>query len=115
VSSISDLQFSLFIDSSIPGVTNNAITSEVASGSCKGLWPKSSVVPVLIEPDAIDSLEPAYSCPNADAIRNNYTTGAGGAVWQGHLNATAALFAKLDSISGIQNPDTAGWHASWDQ
>ncbi|KAF7760282.1 hypothetical protein Agabi119p4_10958 [Agaricus bisporus var. burnettii] len=95
-------------------VTNNVITSEVASGSCRGLWPKTDVVPVSIEEPVIDSLEPSYPCPNADAIRNNYTTGDGGAVWLNHLTAAAPLFDKLDSISGIEKNDTGGWHISLD-
>ena len=93
------------------------ITSQVASGLLKGLFPLSSpqYISAFIEQSAIDSLEPTYPCPTAYTILNNYTTGNGGQEWQTHLTQAASLYAKLDQVSGISSPDTAGWHVSFDQ
>ncbi|KAF7305069.1 Histidine phosphatase [Mycena kentingensis (nom. inval.)] len=93
-------------------VTNNVITSQVAGALVKGLFPDSASVPVLIQSSSYDSLEPTYACPKADALRSGYTTG--NANWTNHLAAAAGLYAKLDSVSGTSNPDTGGWHASFD-
>ena len=42
--------------------------------------------------------------------------GAGdGGVWEGHLDAASELYGKLDSVSGVENDDSAGWHTSFDQ
>ena len=99
------------------GVTNNAITSQVASGVLKGLFRHSSsqYVSAFIEQSSFDSLEPTYSCPTASNILNDYTTGSSGEEWQTHLTQASSLYAKLDQVSGISSPDTAGWHASFDQ
>lgn len=94
-------------------MTNNQITSQVASGLLKGLFPKSSDINVIIQSINFDSLEPAYSCPQANALGTTVTTG--NANWTSHLVAAAALYAKLDAISGISNPDSGGWHVSFDQ
>ena len=93
------------------------ITSQVASGLLKGLFPLSSpqYISALIEQSSFDSLEPTYSCPTAYTILSNYTTGSGGEEWQTHLTQAASLYAKLDQVSGISSPDTAGWHVSFDQ
>ena len=93
------------------------ITSQVASGLLKGLFPLSSpqYISAFIEQSSFDSLEPTYPCPTASTILNNYTTGSGGQEWQTHLTQAASLYAKLDQVSGISSPDTAGWHASFDQ
>ncbi|KAL1741155.1 histidine phosphatase superfamily [Schizophyllum fasciatum] len=114
-------------------VTNNDITSQVAGGLLRGLFPGAADVQVLIQPASVDSLEPKYPCPAADAVRAAYTTGsddnaasnangiAGGAddmasnaEWTKHLNATADLFSKLDKVSGIEADDDAGWHTWFD-
>ena len=99
------------------GVTNSVITSQVASGLLQGLFPFSSpqYVSAFIEQLSYDSLEPSYSCPTAYTILSNYTTGSGGQKWQTHLTQAASLYAKLDQVSGISSPDTAGWHVSFDQ
>ncbi|TFK60936.1 phosphoglycerate mutase-like protein [Pluteus cervinus] len=97
-------------------VTNNVITSQIASALLQGLFPgidNSRVPPVSIQPSNIDSLEPTYSCPKANSIRNDYTTGSQGSVWLDHLTKTASLYGKLDKVSGI-NPSDSGWHASFD-
>ncbi|KAL1717692.1 histidine phosphatase superfamily [Schizophyllum commune] len=95
-------------------VTNNVITSQVAGGVLRGLFPGVSDVQVHVQPEGIDSLEPQYPCPAADDVRAAYTTGDNGTDWQHHLNATAELFAKLDAVSGIEKDDDAGWHTWFD-
>jgi hypothetical protein len=67
----------------------------------------------MIQSTDFDSLEPAYSCPHADALGTTVTTG--NTNWTNHLVAAAPLYAKLDAISGIQNSDSGGWHVSFDQ
>jgi len=93
-------------------VTNNQITSQVASGLLKGLFPKSSNIEVLIQSSNFDSLEPTYSCPKANALEAAVTTGNSN--WTNHLAAAAGLYAKLDAVSGIASQDTGGWHTSFD-
>ncbi|KAJ6608626.1 histidine phosphatase [Mycena sp. CBHHK59/15] len=93
-------------------VTNNVITSQVAGGLLKGLFPGTDNVAVLIQSSTFDSLEPTYSCPTANNIRAAYTTGSTN--WTTHLTAASSLYAKLDSVSGIATQDTAGWHTSFD-
>ncbi|KAF7294756.1 Histidine phosphatase [Mycena indigotica] len=93
-------------------VTNNVITSQVAGALVKGLFPATKNTAVLVQSSTYDSLEPTYSCPKADAIRSAYVGGS--ANWTNHLTAAAALYAKLDAVSGTSNPDTGGWHNSFD-
>ncbi|KAF8664201.1 hypothetical protein AX16_000764 [Volvariella volvacea WC 439] len=97
-------------------VTNNPITSQVLSALLIGLYPTRprDPVQVLIQPSSIDSLEPTYSCPRVNTIRNSITTDN---TWREHLQrATAAdgIYDKLDKVSGIARGDTAGWHTSFD-
>ncbi|KAJ7273138.1 histidine phosphatase [Mycena rebaudengoi] len=93
-------------------VTNNVITSQVAGGLLKGLFPGTDNVATLIQSSTFDSLEPTYSCRAADAMRSAYTSGSTN--WTTHLAAAASLYAKLDSVSGTAQQDTAGWHTSFD-
>ncbi|KAJ6547017.1 histidine phosphatase superfamily [Mycena capillaripes] len=93
-------------------VTNNVITSQVAGGLVKGLFPGTENTAVLIQSSNFDSLEPTYSCPTADSLRNAYTSGSSN--WTTHLTDAAPLYAKLDSVSGTSNPDSGGWHTSFD-
>ena len=123
----------------LPGVTNNVITSQVAGGVLRGLFPGVydvqvralptahkylnrdmsmqflTGIQVHVQPEGIDSLEPQYPCAAADDVRAAYTTGDNGTEWQDHLNATAPLFAKLDAVSEIEQEDDAGWHTWFDQ
>lgn len=89
------------------------ITSQVASGLVKGLFPRSTDIEVVIQPSTFDSLEPTYPCNKANSLKTAITTG--NANWTNHLSASASLYAKLDSISGIATQDTGGWHSSFDQ
>ncbi|KXN85635.1 Lysophosphatidic acid phosphatase type 6 [Leucoagaricus sp. SymC.cos] len=95
-------------------VTNNVITSQVASGLLHGLFPKSDHIQVEIQSSSFDSLEPTYPCSKANSLRNDFTTGSKGQVWQDHLSAAASLYNKLDSVSGIARDDSGGWHVSFD-
>ncbi|KAJ3500824.1 hypothetical protein NLJ89_g9621 [Agrocybe chaxingu] len=97
-------------------VTNNVITSQVASGLLAGLFPKSRSRPLvaLIQSSTFDSLEPRYSCNRASNIRTGYTTGNSGQLWKSHLTQAAPLYSHLDAVSGIATSDTAGWHTSFD-
>nr|GAT53316.1 histidine phosphatase [Mycena chlorophos] len=93
-------------------VTNNVITSQVAGALVKGLFPLTTNLSVLLQSDTYDSLEPVYSCPTANSLFTSYTTDS--ANWTDHLTAAAPLYAKLDAVSGTSNPDSGGWHTSFD-
>ncbi|KAL0578188.1 hypothetical protein V5O48_003819 [Marasmius crinis-equi] len=96
-------------------VTNNVITSQVAAGLVKGLFPDTpltSPAQVLIQTSGIDSLEPTYKCSPADDIRSAYT--GSNANWTAHLTDASSLYDKLDKVSGIERDDSAGWHTSFD-
>lgn len=101
-------------------MTNNPLTSQVASGILKGFYPDHSydvsALPVIIQPSSIDSLEPRYSCPQADSLRSSFTTGSNGSSWKAHLQRAQddGTFRALDGVSGIR-PDDSGWHVSFDQ
>lgn len=104
------------------GVTNNVITSQVATTLLRGLFPSSEFSSpsshiVYVQSSSIDSLEPSYSCPVADSLINSYTSAGGPTAvnWTNHLAEAQNLYAALDKVSGIQNPDNAGWHTSFDQ
>ncbi|KAF8915656.1 histidine phosphatase [Mucidula mucida] len=96
-------------------VTNNVITSQVAGGLVRGLFPDTHNAEVHIERDGIDSLEPSLD-PCDNLVKPGITDkGAGdGGVWTGHLEAAASLYEKLDAVSGIDSEDTAGWHTWFD-
>ncbi|KAF8885002.1 histidine phosphatase [Infundibulicybe gibba] len=93
-------------------VTNNFLTSQVASGIVRGLFPRTTNAAVLIQSSSFDSLEPTYPCSKANSIK----PGAGDPNWDAHLTnpAVKALYARLDKVSGTSNPDTGGWHVSFD-
>lgn len=94
-------------------VTNNVITSQVASMLIAGMFPsrKNVDTPLLIQPDSIDSLEPAYTC--SAASQSSYGPGSTSQAWQSHLTASSNLYARLDALSGVA-PDDDAWHRSWD-
>ena len=103
-------------------MTNNVITSQVATALLRGLFPQAPLSSpsshiVYIQPSTIDSLEPTYSCPSADSLRQSYASSGGtnATVWTNHLVEARELYDALDKVSGIDNPDTAGWHDSFDQ
>lgn len=94
-------------------VTNNVITSQVASMLIAGMYPerRNTDTPLLIQPASIDSLEPAYSCPTG--ANNAYGPGSNSSAWLEHLDASTSLFNRLDALSGV-TPNSQNWHKSWD-
>jgi 2-phosphoxylose phosphatase len=91
-------------------VTNNLITSQVAGMVINGMWGVTHSVPVLIQDDAIDSLEPRYSCPAGSALYNGVRSKP---AWRQHLADAADVFAALDDLSGVSASDD-GFHISFD-
>ncbi|KAG9711380.1 phosphoglycerate mutase-like protein, partial [Aureobasidium melanogenum] len=59
-------------------VTNNVITSQVASNLIPGMFSslEGKNIPLLIQPDSIDSLEPAYTCSSASTLYSSYGVGS---------------------------------------
>jgi acid phosphatase len=79
-----------------------------------GMWRTTERVPLLIQAEAIDSLEPKYPCPAArDLLSGRLTNPNTNPRWAAHLAAAAPLYAKLDAISAVPPSDT-GFHASLD-
>lgn len=97
-------------------VTNNVITSQVASMVVSGMFGSQVAqrsFPLLIQPASIDSLEPGYTCPAAKKNFSTYGVGSRDPGWTEHLKAASGLYAQLDSISGVP-PDDSGFHESLD-
>ncbi|THZ57916.1 hypothetical protein D6C86_06754 [Aureobasidium pullulans] len=96
-------------------VTNNVITSQVASNLIPGMFPSldGKSVPLLIQPDSIDSLEPGYTCSSASSLYSSYGVGSTNANWTKHLTASSGLANALDAISGVSS-SAKDWHQSWD-
>ncbi|KAM0786209.1 hypothetical protein ACM66B_007013 [Microbotryomycetes sp. NB124-2] len=95
-------------------VTNNVITSQVASALIPGLFSdslKDGAVAAKIQSSSYDSLEPTYSCPAADKARSDNE--GSNPNWQASLTGAKDLYARLDAISGI-DPTDGGWHSSID-
>lgn len=96
-------------------VTNNVITSQVASMVTSGMFSGQAErnLPLLIQPASIDSLEPGYVCPVAKNNFSAYRVGSNYPGWTLHLEAASDLFANLDAISGVP-PTDPGFHVSFD-
>ena len=96
-------------------VSNNVITSHVASTLIVGMYPSRAGkdTPLLIQPDSIDSLEPAYTCRSASRLFGSYGSGSTSPAWLEHINASQDLFTRLDTLSGV-DPNDSGWHMSYD-
>ncbi|KAI5357717.1 Putative histidine phosphatase superfamily [Septoria linicola] len=96
-------------------VTNNIITSQVASQAIVGMWPGHSNTDheLLIQQSSIDSLEPTYPCSAAQALYASYGPGSSSPAWKEHLTQSAPLKARLDALSGV-DPTAADWSSSWD-
>ena len=97
-------------------VTNNVITSQVVGELLAGMFSSSenSPIPVLVQPPTIDSLEPTYPCPAADALLSRIQDPSdSSSLWAQHLNLSQPLFQTLDRISGV-SPTDSGWHSSLD-
>ncbi|KAI4273306.1 MAG: hypothetical protein L6R35_006418 [Caloplaca aegaea] len=96
-------------------VTNNVITSQVASMVTSGMFGGEAQheLPLLIQPASIDSLEPAYTCLAAYNNFLAYGAGSNDSSWTSHLKAASGLYTMLDTVSGIP-PTDPGFHASFD-
>ncbi|KAK4610572.1 hypothetical protein CLAFUW4_14004 [Fulvia fulva] len=96
-------------------VTNNVITSQVASMLIAGMYPSRAGqdTPLLIQPDSVDSLEPGYSCSSASSLFSSYGSGSSSPAWLEHINASRDLLTRLDALSGV-DPDDSDWHMSYD-
>ena len=97
-------------------VTNNQITSQVASQVIDAMYPsqaQSHDISVLIQPSTIDSLEPSYTCPSATSLLSNYSIDSSNPSWLAHLTTAAYTFESLDSISGV-DPTASAWHTWFD-
>ncbi|KAM0689611.1 hypothetical protein Q7P36_010482 [Cladosporium allicinum] len=96
-------------------VTNNVITSQVASMLIAGMYPSraNKETLLLIQADSVDSLEPGYSCPASTSLFSSYAAGSSNPAWLAHINAASTLYNRLDTLSGI-DPTDQGWHKSLD-
>ncbi|KAL1296837.1 hypothetical protein AAFC00_004460 [Neodothiora populina] len=96
-------------------VTNNVITSKVAGMVIAGMYPDNAGadVKLSIQPDSVDSLEPAYICTTAKSLFSFFASGSTNGTWAHHLQASASLYSALDRVSGV-SPGTSAWHVSWD-
>ena len=96
-------------------VTNNVLTSQVASMVLGGFFGDSNVdsFPLRVERPGVDSLEPSYSCPKATQLYHSYGVGSRNQLWINHLEASQELFDRLDRVSHVQQ-DSRDWHQSWD-
>lgn len=61
----------------------------------------------------VDSLEPQYPCPEGYRIFKSIQSRSN-LIWRQHLDAAAAIHARLDEISGVPNSDS-GFHVSFDK
>ncbi|KZT19843.1 phosphoglycerate mutase-like protein [Neolentinus lepideus HHB14362 ss-1] len=84
-------------------------TYQVAGGLLYGMNPAyaGEAFTVYTQPTNIDSLVPDYDCPLADNLRNAYQSVP---AWTDHLNANAALQARLGETTGTSN--LSAW-TSW--
>lgn len=91
-------------------VTQNVITSEVAGMVINGMFGTEADYPLLIQPNGVDSLEPAYTCSVSSSLFSAIKSGSN---WTNHLTTAASLYSTLDDISGV-SPTDSGFHASFD-
>ncbi|TPX09855.1 uncharacterized protein E0L32_008877 [Thyridium curvatum] len=93
-------------------VTNNLITSQVAGMVIEGMYQTTTRVPLHVEPNGIDSLEPQGFCSAGSSLFNQIKSSSNQG-WQEHLDKAKNLFATLDNISGVPSND-GGFHMSFD-
>ena len=96
-------------------VTNNVITSQVASMVTSGMFGSEAHqnLPLLVQPPSIDSLEPVYTCSAATKNFSTYGAGSSDSGWTSHLKAASDLYANLDTICGV-SPTDSDFHMSFD-
>ncbi|PGH13163.1 hypothetical protein AJ80_06408 [Polytolypa hystricis UAMH7299] len=93
-------------------VTTNVITSQVAGMLIDGMYSPKQDIPVKVESETTDSLEPSYSCPKSSALFSDAKSDPD-TTWAAHLSKAKSLFEKLDAISGV-SPGDSSWHSSFD-
>lgn len=93
-------------------VTNNLITSQVVGMVINGMWDITEPVPILVQAQGIDSLEPQYSCKSSSDLFNSIKSNSN-QQWRRHLDLANDLYRTLDGISGVP-PTDGGFHESFD-
>lgn len=96
-------------------VTSNQITSQVAGMLIGGMFglTNSDHIPLSIQPESVDSLQPSYSCPKASKLYQEYGVGSMDPKWRLHLDKTREFLRTLDLISGVPAGND-GFHRSFD-
>lgn len=89
-------------------VTNNPITSQVASRLILGMWrgKRDETIPLLVQPASIDSLEPSYPCKAAKDLYATFGPGGTSDAWLAHLRRSSDLKKRLDDLSGVDPDDS---------
>ncbi|KAH9927379.1 phosphoglycerate mutase-like protein [Amylocystis lapponica] len=84
-------------------------TFQVAGGLLAGMDSSMATrsFPVTTQPSPANSIPPAYPCPNADQIRDNFQSVP---AWTDHLEQNAALQTRLGNMLGTAN--LSAW-TSW--
>jgi hypothetical protein len=95
-------------------VTNNIITSQIASMVISGMFPdtENQAIMLHVQPEKVDSLEPQYPCLPAEQLSTTSIVGKS-PTWQSHLEAAKKSFIALDTISGVPSSDI-DFHVSFD-
>ncbi|KAM3450399.1 hypothetical protein NHJ6243_009805 [Beauveria neobassiana] len=93
-------------------VTNNLITSQVVGMVINAMWHITEPVPILVQAQGIDSLEPQYQCKATSDLFSTIQSKSN-PKWRQHLDLSADLFRTLDGISGVP-PSDGGFHKSFD-
>lgn len=93
-------------------VTNNLITSQVVGMVINAMWDITEPVPILVQAQGIDSLEPQYQCRSSSDLFNSIKSSSN-QQWSQHLQLATDLYRTLDDISGV-SPSDRGFHESFD-
>lgn len=93
-------------------VTNNLITSQVVGMVINAMWDITEPVPILVQAQGVDSLEPQYQCKASSEVYNVIKSNSN-QQWRRHLDLAADLYHTLDSISGVL-PSDDSFHESFD-
>ncbi|KAJ6783612.1 hypothetical protein PWT90_04464 [Aphanocladium album] len=93
-------------------VTNNLITSQVVGMVINAMWDITEPVPILVQAQGIDSLEPQYQCRSSSDLFNSIKSNSN-QQWRQHLDLATDLYRTLDAISGVPASD-GGFHESFD-
>ncbi len=93
-------------------VTNNLITSQVVGMVINAMWDITEPVPILVQAQGVDSLEPQYQCKASSDLYNAIKSSSN-QQWRQHFDLAADLYRTLDDISGVPRSD-GGFHESFD-